>query len=525
MAGKLSWGKSLPVTAASSVADDLSFAQPIFGYVALLEDRTTPEEASGKRWLDSDVELLDAGAYAVDDATADAAVAWVQKQGLTVLARSRLGLALVGHRHAWSKLHDGQTAVRVAMLQRRGGQFEYVPYVDIVQRPGGPEQHPDARLGRVRDDVEHIAALGLEMRRTPLEVSATAPHIKRRHHLRVEDVAALTGATRAHEMRCRGRGATVAIVDTGHYAHPFFNKYEVRTPVTIVPGTSSRRDPLGHGTAMAANVVAVAPAADLWPYRASNDAGDLVAPLAGFMRAKADRPTDDAGKGMPYVITCSWGAELSGPLPNSPRGMDRAMVLEIRDAIEQGIVVVFAAGNGAHSIEAQVPGVISAGAAYVDEQVAVIASDYGTAYASRWQPDVAVPTVCGLVGMRPRAAYIALPVPPGSIIDVERSKASDDDPPDGTKPDDGWALLSGTSAAAPQVAGAAAVLLGENPKLTPADVSEALCKSALDIKAGRCHPRFAYEAGEPGEGSDIPTGHGLIDVAKAVEYSRAQYAR
>ena len=525
MVSKLSWGKSMPVTAAPSVDHDLSFAQPIFGYVALLEDQGTSEEGCDKRWLDSDAELLDAGAYAVDDATADAAVEWVQQQGLTVLARSRIGLALVGHRHAWGKLHDGQTAVRVAMLQRRGGQFEYVPYVDIVQRPGGPDQLPDARLGRVRDGVRHISALGLEMRRTPLAVSATAPAIKKRHHLRApEDVAALTGAARAHESRWRGRGATVAIVDTGHYAHPFFDKYEVRAPVTIVPGTSARRDPLGHGTAMAANVVAVAPNAELWPYRASNDAGDLVAPLAGFMRAKADRPTDDAGNGMPYVITCSWGAELSGPLPSS-RGMDRAMVVEIRDAIEQGIVVVFAAGNGAHSIEAQVPGVISAGAAYVDEHVAVIASDYGTAYASRWQPDVAVPTVCGLVGMRPRAAYIALPVPPGSVIDVERSKASDDDPPDGTAPDDGWALLSGTSAAAPQVAGAAAVLLGENPKLTPAQVSHALCKSALDIQAGRCHPRFAYEAGEPAEGSDIPTGHGLIDVAKAVEYSREHYAR
>jgi hypothetical protein len=32
-----------------------------------------------------------------------------------------------------------------------------------------------------------------------------------------------------------------------------------------------------------------------------------------------------------------------------------------------------------------------------------------------------------------------------------------DDPPDGTSPDDGWALFSGTSAAAPQIAGPANV--------------------------------------------------------------------
>jgi subtilisin family serine protease len=39
---------------------------------------------------------------------------------------------------------------------------------------------------------------------------------------------------------------------------------------------------------------------------------------------------------------------------------------------------------------------------------------------------------------------------------------------DGTPPNDGWSLFSGTSAAAPQIAGAAAVLLSAKPKLTPA---------------------------------------------------------
>src|SRR3954467_8304845 len=77
---------------------------------------------------------------------------------------------------------------------------------------------------------------------------------------------------------------------------------------------------------------------------------------------------------------------------------------------------------------------------------------------------VDVPPVSGLVGMRPRASYIMMPIPPGCPIDVQRAAAGTGtgagDPPDGTSPDDGWALFSGTSAAAPQIAGAAAVLRG-----------------------------------------------------------------
>jgi subtilisin family serine protease len=263
---------------------------------------------------------------------------------------------------------------------------------------------------------------------------------------------------------------------------------------------------------MCANVLAVAPEARVVPYRATDDFGALVAPLAAFMRAKADKPD---------VITCSWGAELMGPLPASPRGMDRAMVLEILDAIDQGIVVVFAAGNGGHSIEAQVPGVISAGAAYVNEELAVIASDVGSAYRSLWQPDVTVPTVCGLVGMRPRGQYILLPVAPTRMIDVGSSRPEERDGQlvagDGTKPGDGWALLSGTSVAAPQVAGAAAVLLSAKPDLTPEEIAKHLGDTAIDIRAGRCHPMFAYAAGDPTELSDIPTGHGLINVSAAVD--------
>ncbi len=67
--------------------------------------------------------------------------------------------------------------------------------------------------------------------------------------------------------------------------------------------------------------------------RAANNAGDLVGAVAGFVRAKSFNPA---------VLTNSWGGD--GPFPPSspnPPAADKALILEIRDAIARGIVVVF----------------------------------------------------------------------------------------------------------------------------------------------------------------------------------------
>lgn len=75
------------------------------------------------------------------------------------------------------------------------------------------------------------------------------------------------------------------------------------------------------------------------------------------------------------------------------------------------------------------------------------------------------PDICGLVGLRPRAAYIMLPLPPNCEIDTKlaeplRDKETGELWPtcqginthpciDETANNDGWAVISGTSAAAP----------------------------------------------------------------------------
>ena len=116
-----------------------------------------------------------------------------------------------------------------------------------------------------------------------------------------------------------------------------------------------------------------------------------------------------------------------------------------------------------------------------------------------------MPTVCGLVGMTPRAQYLMLPVPPGSAIDAAESQPTVNDSGDGTTPADGWALFSGTSAAAPQLAGAAALLIEAVSGITPAQVVEALSQTATGRRPGS-EPFAVQRAGKVPVGRISPPG-------------------
>jgi subtilisin family serine protease len=265
---------------------------------------------------------------------------------------------------------------------------------------------------------------------------------------------------------------------------------------------------VGHGTGESANLFAAAPDVQLQPIRASDSGGHLVAAMAGFLKAKELKP---------HILTNSWGGDQLYP-PDSDilSPPDAAMALEIKDAVEQGIFVVFSAGNGQFSIEPQVPEVFAAGGVYMSSNMALQASNYTSGYGSPFFADRTVPDSCGLVGLLPRAAYIMLPVPPGCEMDVEESRLDEQgNSGDGTPPNDGWALFSGTSAAAPQIAGVAAILLSAKPNLKPAQIKEALNNTCVDVTSDRCHPRFNNPARI---GQDLATGFGLVHSIEALKY-------
>jgi subtilisin family serine protease len=477
----------------------------LFGYVSVQSQGGVSAFEAEERALASAEQFQ---ASSGDHAEAGRAL---ESAGLEVVAESRLGKAVVGPPGAFEELTGGECVTREVLLHAEAGRERYVTHVDIV----GAGQPEALGVAAVASDAAPIEGVLLERPRIPQAVfPAPIPPTVRKFHLRVpDDVALVLGATAAHRRGHEGAGVTVAMVDSGQYPHPFFlaHRYDVKPTVTLVPGTSPTRDPVGHGTGESANIFALAPAVTLRPYRASDAQGRLVAAIGAFMRAKGAVPR-------PQVLTNSWGGD--GPFP--PEGpldpWERAWALEIRDAVEDGIVVVFSAGNGSFTVEPQVPGVIGAGGVYATPGLDLQASNYASGYESPWFEDVTVPTVSGLVGLLPRAQYLMLPVQPGCEIDADESVAVAGDTPDGTTGNDGWALFSGTSAAAPQVAGAAALILGARPGLTPAQVRQALVETAVDVRTGRCHPRFNFPAGV---GHDLATGPGLVNAARAVSRALA----
>jgi subtilisin family serine protease len=437
----------------------------------------------------------------------------LEKSGFQILAESPLGLAVVAPPAAYEDLTGGKIEMLECLMQAEGGCTRYVTHVDIVGE-NQPKAIGVAYAASKKAKIDGVLAERPKMLQSVFP-SPLPPTVALFHLDLPNDVATGLGAGQAHRQGLHGDNVNVVMVDTGWYRHPFFTaqSYNVKSPIVMVPGTIPSKDPVGHGTGESANLFAVAPGVLLQPIRASNDAGDLPAALTGFMRAKELNP---------QVITCSWGGDLDFPPIGPLDEANQALSLEIKNGIEQGICVVFSAGNGQFSVEPQVPGVIAAGGVFMDSGMRLRASDYASGYESPFFPGVTVPTVCGLIGLQPRAQYLMLPVQPGCQLDVEESHADEDgNAGDGTTTSDGWALFSGTSAAAPQVAGVVALILGAKPGLTAGQVTEALSKTAIDITEGRSFPqRFNSPATV---GHDSATGFGLVNASAAVAYAKAHF--
>ena len=300
-----------------------------------------------------------------------------------------------------------------------------------------------------------------------------------------------------------GTGIVVANMDTGvDYLHPdltsrwrggsnsWFNPYAnpanslmCSSPdqcTTCELSSAAPCDVDGHGTATMGIMVGgtasgtnigVAPGARWIAAKIFNDAGDAYVSVihSGFqwlLDPDGNPSTDDA----PDIVNNSWGI----PVPNL---CYQEFYHDIQTLRAAGIAVVFSAGNDGPNASSSVSpannlGSFSAGATDSLDNMASFSSRGPSACDGSIFPEIVAPGV-----------------------DVVTSYLSFGGDPY-------YAYVSGTSFAAPHVAGAMALLLDAFPTFTVSDVESVLTLSALDLGA---------------TGPDINFGYGLLDVKKAYD--------
>jgi serine protease AprX len=291
---------------------------------------------------------------------------------------------------------------------------------------------------------------------------------------------------------------TIAVVDSGIDASraDFGGRVVAQVNLTSLPGNSAG-DGRGHGTFVAGiaagsadGYAGAAPASKLVSLDVMDDTGkamtrDVIA-AADWILANKD----------------TYGIRVANFSLHSAQA-NSFMYDPLDKAVERlwfsGVVVVAAAGNygvnGAPSGVPFAPGndpfVITVGADDVDGSVSTMDdyaapwSAYGYTLDGFAKPDVAAP-----------GRFIVGPAPASSTLALERPESV-------VAP--GYIQLSGTSFAAPIVAGAAAQILATHPTWTPDQVKGAIMVAAKPVPSA----------------APLSVGVGVVDIAKSVALSSA----
>ena len=456
--------------------------------------QASPKSIGGISMFDmmGGIDANSVGGFQSEEGTISEAVSLLRKARFEILQVTQFTINIAGSQKAFEDAFNTKLVADERPVIKPGAVEDVATFVECPQTdiPG----YIDASKTTFADVLEGVA---IEEPQYFFE-SALAPN-KSYWYLDVPgDVSLGTNADKAHRSGITGKGIKVAMVDSGHYKHPFFTKRGYRvSPVVLGPAAANpTKDESGHGTGESANIFAVAPDVQLLPVKIN-----FVNSIGAFNEAVALNPD---------IITCSWGSSR----PNPPlSAANQALAAAVAAAWASGIIVIFSAGNGHFGFPGQHPDVISAGGVFMEENENLRASDYSSGFMSNIYPNRRVPDLSGLVGMKPGASYIMLPVEPGDQIDTSRAGGTHP-PRDETASRDGWAAFSGTSAAAPQLAGTAALMKQACKKLTPAQIRDIMMKTARDVKQGNCN---SATGGHPATaGPDLATGNGLVDAHKAV---------
>lgn len=228
---------------------------------------------------------------------------------------------------------------------------------------------------------------------------------------------------------------TVAVIDTGiDMDHPYFNG-RLAAGRNCFNGSANVEDDKGHGTHVAGIIV-----------NCTNNLNVKIIPVRSLTATGGSMAS--VVQGIKYAV--SQGADvinlsLEGPYSSASSYLERA----INDAIDKGTVVVVSAGNGAGADHAPV----------------------NTAYVSPANMDRAI--VVGALDKTGTAAFFSNF---GASVDVI---APGIDIPS-TYPNGKYALMSGTSQAAPHIAAVAAMFRLEHPTYTPAQIETLIKEYCVD---------------------------------------------
>ena len=278
----------------------------------------------------------------------------------------------------------------------------------------------------------------------------------------------LTGAGAAHRAGLDGSGVKVAVLDTGVDAdHPDLAGRLLETESFV--GGQDTEDRTGHGTHTASTVAGTGAASD------GTYAG--MAPKAGLLIGKV-LGDDGSGTLSGIVDGMEWAVErgaqvVSMSLGSSGSSSCSGPGVEAVERLSDRALFVVAAGNaslrGTVSTPGCAPSALTVGAVDREDDTASFSSRGPSVDGVSAKPDIASQGV-GVVAAR-----------------------------SGGRDGQAYQKMSGTSMATPHVAGGAALLLQQNPELTPALLKAALTSSA--------------------KATDVPVleqGAGPMDVARAV---------
>ena len=257
----------------------------------------------------------------------------------------------------------------------------------------------------------------------------------------------------------KGKNIRVAILDTGvDYSHEalggcFGAGCKVAGGYDFVAKDNDPMDVHGHGTHVASivagqssTITGVAPEASIYAYKVLADNGfgstfDIISALEKAVDPDGDPQTRDGAQ----IINMSLG--------NDGRDANDPLVVAVNNAAKAGALVVVAAGNSGPNLES----LGSPGIAAEALTVANTSKTDAVSYDSSRGPGVA-----GAL-LKPEIAA------PGSSIYA-------------AIPDNKYEYKSGTSMAAPHVAGAAALLLQAEPTLTALQLKQRLVQNSDPLK-------------------------------------------